>query len=280
MRVDGPAAVNQTAQGIWQLQIGCLLDCTGTQQLQQASQSNTTVQAPAGGSAVNGTTQLIWQLQIGCLFWCYDAVESQGASGGDSTTLVPPAPPSQPPLDPPASNDPGPGGAPAPAVPSAITTPTGNDAPVPVTPSGPAPPPPPVPTAGTGPSVTSGPRGSALGAGLVLEQPGRGHPAFEAVGVVAASMSATAGGREALVFVSAARSVALEYGRAVARRSRHRERQPSAARGTHEPRRTTGGIARRVAVDPSASSAPWLALALAVAAALGFSVGLRRLRGA
>ena len=49
----GPAAVNQTAQGIWQVQIGCLFDCAGTQQLQQATQSNTTVQAPAAGVRVN-----------------------------------------------------------------------------------------------------------------------------------------------------------------------------------------------------------------------------------
>jgi hypothetical protein len=79
-------AVNQSAQGIWQLQIGCLIFCIETQQYQQAEQSNTTIQIltqPAGSSVatraalVDLATQLVWQVQIGCLFWCWDATQVQ-----------------------------------------------------------------------------------------------------------------------------------------------------------------------------------------------------------
>ncbi len=99
----GSAVVNQTTQGIWQLQIGCIFYCDGTQQLQQAEQSDSTVQVLSGSpgsagattpSAVNTTTALIWQLQIGCLFWCYDAVEVQTAGASHQgivlATGVPP----------------------------------------------------------------------------------------------------------------------------------------------------------------------------------------------
>ncbi len=84
----GSTVVNQTAQGIWQVQVGCIFDCVGTQQTQQAEQSSSTLQVLGGtpGSAgaaaptaVNTTVALVWQLQIGCLFWCYDAVEVQTA---------------------------------------------------------------------------------------------------------------------------------------------------------------------------------------------------------
>src|SRR5262249_55023192 len=79
-------AVNQTAQGIWQLQIGCLIFCVETEQYQQAEQSNTTIQVltqPAspslasGGAVVNLATALVWQVQVGCLFWCWDATQVQ-----------------------------------------------------------------------------------------------------------------------------------------------------------------------------------------------------------
>ena len=57
MATPGPSglavgeAVNQTEQGIWQLQIGCIFYCVQTQQYQQAEQSNTTTQvlSPASG---------------------------------------------------------------------------------------------------------------------------------------------------------------------------------------------------------------------------------------
>ena len=88
-------ALNQTLQGIWQLQIGCLFDCFLTQQTQQAEQSNTTIyvvpDAPATTTSTANTTMgLIWQLQVGCLFWCYDAVEVQTATNSNTTLVVVP----------------------------------------------------------------------------------------------------------------------------------------------------------------------------------------------
>jgi hypothetical protein len=104
---SGPLApvVNQTEQAIWQIQIGCLMFCTDTDQSQQAAQSDTTflvTPTPAtptgGGSATVSTYQLIWQLQIGCIFSCYDAVETQTASASASViTELPPGPPASPP---------------------------------------------------------------------------------------------------------------------------------------------------------------------------------------
>jgi hypothetical protein len=88
---------NQTTQGIWQLQIGCLIFCHQTTQYQQAEQDNRTTQtasasAPvAGGSvaaAANVTAQLIWQAQVGCMFWCYDASEQQIASSHNVYTGI------------------------------------------------------------------------------------------------------------------------------------------------------------------------------------------------
>jgi hypothetical protein len=88
--------VNQTDQGIWQVQIGCLIFCAQTEQYQQADQSNTTIQVlqsalgvatQTATAAINSTTQIIWQLQIGCLMWCLDTAEQQFASSTE-TTLV------------------------------------------------------------------------------------------------------------------------------------------------------------------------------------------------
>ncbi|MFZ0091208.1 MAG: hypothetical protein WAL63_16990, partial [Solirubrobacteraceae bacterium] len=102
--LDGAGAVliNQTAQGIWQLQVGCIFDCADTTQDQQAQQSNTTVEVvgmttslpgAAAPTAVNNVIALIWQLQVGCLFWCYDAVEVQTAGSENAVAVVsvPPA---------------------------------------------------------------------------------------------------------------------------------------------------------------------------------------------
>jgi hypothetical protein len=89
--------VNQTQQEIWQLQVGCLIFCSQTQQYQQAAQSNTTVQVLqlAGGStpsttptAVDSVTQVIWQLQIGCLLWCLDTTQQQTATSDQSRVLT------------------------------------------------------------------------------------------------------------------------------------------------------------------------------------------------
>jgi hypothetical protein len=100
--------VNQTEQGIWQLQIGCLFLCHETAQYQQAEQANATLQTivSAPGSAANDSAsasdivaQVIWQVQIGCLFWCFDATEQQAATTRNDLTVTrgegaaaPPAP--------------------------------------------------------------------------------------------------------------------------------------------------------------------------------------------
>jgi mucin-6/19 len=128
-------AVNQTEQGIWQLQVGCLISCEETQQYQQAEQSNTTVQTvtPASQSAstttasvANTAAQLIWQAQVGCLFWCFDTTQQQtavshntllvSASEGPSTP-PPPGTTSTPPGT--TSTPPGTGAEPTPPAPSA-----------------------------------------------------------------------------------------------------------------------------------------------------------------
>ncbi len=105
---------NATEQGIWQVQVGCIIFCSGTVQSQRADQSNTTVQmvgagaasaVQAGAEAVNIATQLIWQLQVGCLFWCYDTIQIQSAASSNNTLQVVgamPAPPGTPPPPPPA----------------------------------------------------------------------------------------------------------------------------------------------------------------------------------
>jgi hypothetical protein len=282
----GAAAVNQTAQGIWQLQIGCLFDCAGTQQLQQATQSNSTVQAVGGSGAADATVpsavdtviRIVWQLQIGCLFWCYDAVEGQTATGTGSTVLITPGPPPAPgPTSSPISSPtptPSPGGDPAAAQPVAGSAPA--DPPpaalAPAAPPDPTPSPTPPPPAGTRPVADAG----VLGAALVLTEPRRVHPVLRGTMVTAGSVSAEAGSGEALVSVSAARSVALEYSRPATRPARHRERHPSAARPTHSPAHPTAVPARRAAVKPSAPAVPWAALVLAAAAALALAAGLRR----
>src|SRR5262249_1987657 len=96
-RVATGEAVNQTAQGIWQLQIGCLIYWIDTEQDTQPDQSNTTIKIrlpPAGSSlttsaaAVNLATQLAWQVQIGCLFWCWDATQVQTVSIQDAQVVT------------------------------------------------------------------------------------------------------------------------------------------------------------------------------------------------
>jgi hypothetical protein len=103
---DGRAGgvVNQAVQSISQLQIGCIFYCVGTQQTQQASQSDTLLAAigsDSGSSAAvtDIAATRVWQLQVGCLFWCQDTVELQLATvHTDATTaagsVTPPAGPS------------------------------------------------------------------------------------------------------------------------------------------------------------------------------------------
>jgi hypothetical protein len=264
----GPAAVNQTSQGIWQLQIGCLFDCTGTQQLQQATQSNTTLQAVAGSGAVDNTvTQVIWQLQIGCLFWCYDAVEVQTATGTDSTIVITPGPAPDP-------------------TPSPTSTPTSTSAPT-AAPSASGDPVAAPPVAGDppgdAPSVIPGPAApqdltppaGVLGAALGLIGRGPIHPALPGSVVSRQSESAVIGRGMAVVSVSTTRSFAREYIRPVTRSAHHRERHPRPHHRTRPAIRTTAGPTRRAAVEPSGSTVPWPAVLLAAAAALALGLGLR-----
>jgi hypothetical protein len=83
------AAVNQTVQRIWQLQIGCLFHCSHTRQSQRAKQVSTTIQlVPRQATAAvsqDNTAQSIWQLQVGCLVWCIDATELQLAGSRHAT---------------------------------------------------------------------------------------------------------------------------------------------------------------------------------------------------
>ncbi len=111
-QTPAPSAVDQTDQQTWQLQIGCLFYCTGTQQLQQAQQTITTVQvlveppgSPTSSTTGTGTVtgQDIWQVQIGCLAWCYDATQVQDATSQTTVTVITVG---QPVSDPPASTPP------------------------------------------------------------------------------------------------------------------------------------------------------------------------------
>jgi hypothetical protein len=140
-----PQLVNQTEQGIWQLQIGCLAFCSQTRQVQRAEQSNTTMRSAATSSdasarpptsSVNITTQTIWQVQLGCLMWCFDTEQRQTASsenaegeqpGQEATAGTPPPARTPPPVDTPP---------PAGASPPARTPPSAGTPP----PAGPPPP--------------------------------------------------------------------------------------------------------------------------------------------
>jgi hypothetical protein len=283
----GPAAVNHTAQGIWQLQIGCLFDCSGTQQLQQATQSNTTVQAvgsgtadTTGSSAVNTVIRIVWQLQVGCLFTCYDAVEDQSATGADSTVVVTPGPAPGPTSAPTAPGPTSaPTSAPAPRVDPAAAQPLPGDppsdappmAPVPAAPPGPTPPASP-PSPGTRGDGGAGVVGAALG----LSELGRMQPVLRGSVVTSGSVSAATGGGESLVSMTASRSVAVDYARSAGRPAPHRELHQPVVRRAPAPHRTTVARARRAGVDPSAAAESGLAVALAAAVALALGLGMWR----
>jgi hypothetical protein len=105
---DGQTS-NQTMQGIWQLQMGCVSYCVGTQQIQQAQQSNDSVEvivAAAGTPTpgANTAVAIVWQIQIGCLFWCDDAVESQTATTTQSAVVMVLNPDPPPAVTPPSSS--------------------------------------------------------------------------------------------------------------------------------------------------------------------------------
>ena len=94
----GPAAVDQTQQQTWQLQIGCLFYCVDSQQVQQAEQATTTLQlvgGPPGGTAVAVVQQTTWQVQVGCLAWCWNATQLQAASTQSGASAPPSTGPGQ-----------------------------------------------------------------------------------------------------------------------------------------------------------------------------------------
>jgi hypothetical protein len=84
------AAVNQTAQGVVQLQVGCIFYCSGTHQVQQVQQSTRTVQSvnSGGAGAANTVARVVWQVQVGCVAWCDNTVETQSAGASDSTVVT------------------------------------------------------------------------------------------------------------------------------------------------------------------------------------------------
>jgi hypothetical protein len=167
----GPEGASRARQQTWQLQIGCLFYCVGTQQVQTATQSTTTVVILAGSTSSSnpptaGTVvvsqQTIWQLQIGCLAWCWDSTQSQQAST-QATIPVGPGPPAE-----------GPGPPPAPVVlpgPAAAPAPTPAPTPTPPPTSTPTPTPTPTPPAASGtpePTPTAAPPTPQTGGRAVI----------------------------------------------------------------------------------------------------------------
>lgn len=127
-----PAAVDQTQQQTWQLQVGCLFYCVDSQQVQQAQQSTTTIQIVAGGPGGATVRQTIWQVQIGCLAWCWNSTQVQQASSQSTiTVLASPPPPTEDTPPPPAAAAPAPGPAPAPEPAAASASPEAPAAPPP-----------------------------------------------------------------------------------------------------------------------------------------------------
>jgi hypothetical protein len=185
---SGAAVVNQTAQGIVQLQVGCIFYCSRTQQTQQAQQSNATVQSAdgSGAAAVNTVSRVVWQVQVGCLAWCYDAVETQTATGSDSTVASVPPPSDGPPADvPPADLPP-------------VEVPPAN---VPVASA------PPPPTPGVRTRTSGGAPVGAPGGDLGVGSPDRVRPVLGSPRVAAGSVSSEAGNGTALVSVASSQMI-------------------------------------------------------------------------
>jgi hypothetical protein len=262
----GPAAVNQTAQGIAQLQVGCIFYCSGTQQTQQAQQSNATVQSvdSSGAGAANTVSRVVWQVQVGCVAWCYDAAETQTATGGDSSVVAVVPPPVA--------------GSPATASPVAGAPVAG--APVASTPAGPAPvqslSPPPSST-GARTRDSGGAPVHVVGAGLGAGVSRATGPVLRTNRVTAVSVSAEAGNGAAFASVAASRTIQTELAHRVSHPARHFPRHRSALRRAHAaPLAIAGAVS--AAVARTSSAVPDLAFALAlVLAAVGF--GAWRWRG-
>ncbi|HEX3689120.1 MAG TPA: hypothetical protein VHV28_05460 [Solirubrobacteraceae bacterium] len=240
------AAVNQTAQGIVQLQVGCIFYCSGTEQTQQAQQSNATVQSvdAPGAGAVNTVSRVLWQVQVGCLEWCYDAVESQSASGTDASVVGVAAPPV--------------------ATPPVATGPASPASPVPAR----------TPAASTGARTRD-----SGGAALRVPVSGLGAGVSGAALVPVAAVVPVA----PLAPVAATATVPAEVGPRAShlalRRSRHVVRHHAAQRPAHRVRISVAGPALSAVVARSSAAQPDLELAAALMlAALGIGAGVWRRR--
>jgi hypothetical protein len=245
------AAVNQTAQGVVQLQVGCIFYCSGTRQTQQAQQSNTTMQSVnnAGAGAANTVSRVVWQVQVGCVVWCYNAVETQTAGTSDSTVVAVAPPPAvaAPPVEP------GEGPLPAPG-----------------------------PAGGEAPATGARTRDSG-GAPIQVPGPGRAGAPADALPVVgrgdrvaAASVSVLAqvGSGASLVSVATSRTVESQ----AARHAHHGGRRRGTRASRHAARSVLAVPSPSVAAVSSAAQPTFeLAVALALAlAALGLTGLCRR----
>jgi hypothetical protein len=248
---SGAAVVNQTTQGVVQLQVGCIFYCSRTRQIQQAQQSNATVQSVDGAGAVpvNAVSRVVSQVQVGCLAWCYDAVETQTATATDSTVVSVASPPDVTP--------------PAPAGPAAA-------APLPSPASGPL-------SSSPQPSAGSRTRGSGgapvrvAAGGLALRLAGAAIPRLRAERVSVISVSAETGDAAALVSVAASELVQTEPALRPGHRARHIDRYRGGTRPAHAPSRTRArsvprGVAGTAPALPDLQAVPALVLALALAA--------------
>ncbi len=250
----GAGAVNQTAQGVVQLQVGCIFYCSGTQQTQRAVQSTATVQSVdrSGAGAANAVSRVVWQVQVGCLAWCYDASETQMATGSDSTVV-------------------------------AVAPPPAATAPVVMAPVPPAPPAPATgrsaaPRPGVGRTRDSGGApvrvvGAGFGAGLIDTT----RPALGASQVSTVSVSAEAGHGASLASVAVSQTVQTELTRRASVRAHRVDRHHRAPRPPGTARLRTARSGGTSVMTRSSTAQPDLLLtALLVLAALGFGVWRRR----
>ncbi len=251
----GLAAVNQTAQGIVQLQVGCIFYCSGTRQTQQAQQSNATVQSvdSAGAGAANTVSRVVWQVQLGCMAWCYDAAETQTATGSDSSVaaVVPPSVAVAP-----------------------VATPTPAPSPVQGTTALP-------PSKGARTHDSGGAPVRVAGAGLGVGVSGPARAVLGTSHATAVSVSAQAGNGEALVSVAATEAAQSELTHGTSRPAHSIARHRGASRPARGARLTFAGpgagagpgiVARTSAAVPDLE----IALALMLAAA---GAGVWRWRG-
>ena len=215
-----PAAVDQTGQQTWQLQIGCLFYCVDSQQVQQAQESTTTIQIvegpPGSATTVAVVQQTIWQVQVGCLAWCWNSTQVQEASTESTISVltVPPATDGPGPAPGPIPGPPpgpGPGGVPRPGpggvplhAPGGVPLPGAGGAPVPGPGSDPLPGAGPAPAPGSGSGVQD--PGSAPGG--TTSPPGQSSASFipppriaGASGSMPAGATANHAGRRATVYV-------------------------------------------------------------------------------